>query len=102
MKYYMLVEIDMRDTAWTKDYLKTVTPMVEAYGGVYLSRTAAHEQVEGEGERRQIVSLVEWPSRGAALAFYNAEEYRPFRESRIAQTRTDITLIPAEDMNKRQ
>ena len=101
MKYFMLIEIDIHDTAWVKDYLTTVTAMVERYGGTYHSRTPKIELLEGTRSFPQIMALVEWPSQDTARAFYDSEEYRPFREARKAGTTTSITLMAAEDMNKR-
>ncbi len=101
MKYYMLVEIDITDPAWVAGYIRDVTPMVERFGGVYLSRTTKLELIEGDRSVPHVVGLVEWPSKAAATDFYHSEDYRPYREARMAGTRSSIMLIAAEDMNAR-
>ncbi|HYR29213.1 MAG TPA: DUF1330 domain-containing protein [Thermoanaerobaculia bacterium] len=98
MKYYSIAEIDITDRSWVQEYVQTVTKQVEHYGGRYLSRTAKIERLEGERKPAQIVVLVEWPTREAALAFYESEEYRPFRERRIAGARNEFLLVAGEDM----
>ena len=98
MKYYVVAEMDVTDPGWVRDYVQTVTPMVERHGGRYLARTSSVEKLEGERGRPQVFLLVEWPSREAAMAFYESEEYRPYRESRLAGSMSELVLIAGEDM----
>ena len=88
----------MTDPAWVQDYLRDVTPMVEARGGRFLARTATHEKLEGERPPPQVYLLVEWPSREAADEFYASNEYRPYLEQRHAGARTELTMIAGEDV----
>jgi uncharacterized protein (DUF1330 family) len=99
MKYYAVADLDVRDAAWVGEYVSKVTPMVEARGGRYLARTASIEQIEGERSRPQIAMIIEWPSKEAAEAFYESEEYRPYRESRRRGARNEFLLIAGEDVN---
>lgn len=78
MRHYFIAEMRVTDRAWVADYVQAVTPMVERYGGRYLARTSHVEKMEGERETLGIVLLIEWPSREAAMAFYESEEYRPY------------------------
>ena len=98
MKWYSIAEIDITDRAWVREYVQNVTPMVERHGGRYLSRTARIEKLEGERPPPQVLVLVEWPSRESAEAFYRSEEYRPYRERRMAGSKNDFALFPGEDM----
>jgi uncharacterized protein (DUF1330 family) len=99
MKFYSIVIFDMADRAWTRPYVENVTGIVERYGGRYLSRTPRIEQLEGTLPVPQFVVIVEWPSREAAETFFASEEYRPYRESRIAgTTNSSILLMPGEDV----
>jgi uncharacterized protein (DUF1330 family) len=99
MKHYGVIELDVTDRAWARDYVANVTGMVERYGGRYLARTATIEHTEGERESPQLFVLIEWPSKAVADRFYESEEYRPYREARCAGSRTDIFLVAGEDMN---
>lgn len=98
MKCYFVAEMQVTDRAWVASYVSAVTPMVERYGGRYLARTSHVEKVEGEREPLGIALLIEWPSREAAMAFYESDEYRPYRESRIAGSRNEFILVPGEDV----
>jgi uncharacterized protein (DUF1330 family) len=97
VKHYVVAEMEITDPAWVRPYVAAVTGMVEAHGGRYLARTGAVEALEG-GDSPRISLLIEWPSREAALAFYGSEEYRPYRESRMAGARTRLLLVKGEDM----
>ncbi len=87
MKHYAVAQLDVTDPAWVRAYVAEVTPMVERHGGRYLARTTNLEQLEGEGAPPQLSLLIEWPSREAALAFYESDEYRPHREACRAPAR---------------
>jgi uncharacterized protein (DUF1330 family) len=98
VKYYAVAEMNITDRAWVADYVRDVTPMVERHGGRYLARTSRVEKLEGERPAPQVFLLVEWPSREAAMAFYESDEYRPYRERRIAGALNEFVLMAGEDV----
>lgn len=98
MKYYAVAEMTITDPSWVAAYVRDVTPMVERYGGRYLARTRSVEALEGERAPPQVLLLIEWPSREAALAFYESDEYRPYRESRAAGAVSQLFLAAGEDV----
>ncbi|HSU16111.1 DUF1330 domain-containing protein [Longimicrobium sp.] len=98
MKHYAIVEMDVTDRGWIAAYVQDVTPMIERFGGRYLARTSRLEKMEGERAAPQVLVLTEWPSREAAMAFYESDEYRPYRESRLAGARCEFVLVPGEDI----
>ncbi len=100
MKYYAIAELDVTDPGWVGDYVATVTGIVERRGGRYLARTSRIEKIEGEHAPPQVFLIIEWPSKEAAEAFYDSDEYRPYRESRRAGARNEFTLIAGEDVTK--
>ena len=100
MKYYMIGEVETTDQSWVPDYVKYVTGMVERWGGRYLARTPKVEKVEGERKPRGILVIVEWPSKEAATAFYDSEEYRPYRQNRIAGAKNEFLLVAGEDVTQ--
>lgn len=98
MKYYVVAEMNVTDRAWVADYVREVTPMVQRYGGRYLARTSSVERLEGERPAPQVFLLIEWPSREAAMAFYESDEYRPYRERRLAGAVNEFVLVAGEDI----
>ena len=101
MKYYAVAEIDITDQSWVAEYVKNVTRMVEQHGGRYLARTSNVTKIEGERKVPQIFLLIEWPSKETAMAFYESEEYRPYRERRIAGAKNEFLLVAGEDMTRK-
>lgn len=99
MKCYAFAELDVTDPSWVRDYIANVTPLVEARGGRYLSRTSQVTRVEGERTPLPGVLLIEWPSREDAEAFYDSDEYRPYRDRRQAGARNEFFLIAGEDFS---
>jgi uncharacterized protein (DUF1330 family)/gamma-glutamylcyclotransferase (GGCT)/AIG2-like uncharacterized protein YtfP len=100
MKYYCVAEFEITDPAWVPAYVQNVTKLVEKHGGRYLARTSNIEKLEGERNAPQVVLIIEWPSRDAALAFYNSNEYKPYRENRMAGAMTELLLVAGEDITK--
>ncbi len=99
MKYYAIAEIDITDPAWIREYVANVTAMVERHGGRYLARTGQIHKIESERTPPQVIVIIEWPSREIAEAFYESEEYRPYREGRRRGARNEFALVAGEDVN---
>lgn len=100
MKYYSVAEIDIVDKGWIPSYLQDVTKLVEQHGGRYLARTSNIEKVEGERQAPEIFLIIEWPSKEAAVAFYDSDAYRPYREKRMQGARNEFTLVAGEDVGR--
>jgi uncharacterized protein (DUF1330 family) len=100
VKYYFIGEVAVTDQSWVPDYVQNVTGMVERWGGRYLARTPLVERVEGERKAPAMMVILEWPSREKAMAFYESEEYRPYRQQRIAGAKNEFLLVAGEDVAK--
>ena len=100
MKYYCVVELDITDQSWVPEYIENVTKLVERNGGRYLARTPNIEKLEGERKAPQLVVILEWPSRESAVAFYESDDYKPYRQSRLTGARNEFVLIAGEDVAK--
>lgn len=42
--------------------------------------------------------MIEWPSKEAAVASYESHEYRPYRDSRLRGSRSELIVVPGEDL----
>lgn len=96
MKYYMVIGTNLTSTEWVADYLENVTPLVQSFGGRYLARTPKVEMLEGEGGPPQYALIAEFPSKVAALRFYNSDEYKPYKDARQQGAQSRFFLIAAE------
>jgi uncharacterized protein (DUF1330 family) len=100
MKYYSVAEIEITDQSWVPAYVENVTKLVQRCGGRYLARTSKLEKLEGERKVPQIFLIIEWPSKDVAKTFYESDEYRSYRQSRIEGARSEFLLVAGEDMTK--
>lgn len=96
MKHYIVVESNITDPSWISNYVEQVSPMVARHGGKYLARSQQAEVIEGPGEAPHVAIVAEFPSREAALGFYNSAEYQPYKEARQAGSTGRFLMIPAE------
>jgi uncharacterized protein (DUF1330 family) len=81
------------------EYVRSVTPLVEARGGRFLARTPRVRRVEGERPTPQVMLIIQWPSKAVAEEFYASEEYRPYLEARRAGSTDEFLLVAGEDVN---
>ncbi|MDP6342453.1 MAG: DUF1330 domain-containing protein [Alphaproteobacteria bacterium] len=98
MKYFAVVSLNVKDDSWIESYLPNVTELVNKHGGNYISRTQTFERIEGEGADPDIYVLIEWPSKEAALAFYQDPDYQPYLQSRLAGADSNFFLVAGEDI----
>jgi uncharacterized protein (DUF1330 family) len=98
MKYYFIGEIEVTDQSWVPEYVSNVTGLVEQSGGRYLARTPKIEKIEGERKPLQMCVILEWPSKEAAVSFYESEAYRPYRQNRLSGAKNEFLLVAGEDV----
>ena len=98
MKYYFIGEIEVTDQSWVPEYVSNVTGLVERSGGRYLARTPKIEKIEGERKPLQMCVILEWPSKEAAVGFYESEAYRPYRQNRLSGAKNEFLLVAGEDV----
>jgi uncharacterized protein (DUF1330 family) len=96
LEYLIIVETNITNPAWVNDYLVKVTPMVSSHGGRYITRTQNIDLLEGD-KAPQFSLVAEFPTKEAALSFYNSEEYQPFKESRQEGSSSKFLLVPVEN-----
>jgi len=75
--YCLFDNIEIHDDEALQTYKKKVIPLVESYGGRYLS-VGGHVQVL-EGEWLPSLVLVEFPSRDHAQSWHGSSEYRSLK-----------------------
>lgn len=67
--------------------------LVEQFGGRYVIRAPGAVALEGDGPAGASVVVSEWPSRAAALAFWNSPEYAEVRRLRDGLADVDVLLV---------
>ena len=100
MKWYSVAEINITDPSWIPAYVEHTTKLVEQHGGRYLARTPNVEKIEGDRPRAQIYLIIEWPSKAAAEAFYDSDDYKPYLASRKHGSTGEFVLVAGEDIDR--
>ena len=91
MAAYVVSRVRILDPDAMRQYVNDAPATVAAYGGRYHFRGADVQALEGSWEHDRMVVL-EFPSKAAALAWYESDEYRPLRELRQASAEAVILL----------
>lgn len=81
MVAYMIAEIDVTDPEAYEEYKKLTPQSIAAYGGKYVVRGGAAENVEGDWQPKRVV-ITEWESVERAKEWHDSEAYRPARTIR--------------------
>jgi len=91
MSAYLVVEVDVKDTALYAEYKKLVPETITKYGGRYLTRGGRVETIEGNWTPARFV-IVEFPSMERAKAWWASEEYAKAKAMRHAASTTQMVL----------
>ncbi len=75
-----------------------MTALVHKHGGKYLARTMTMEKIEGSRELPTVFVIIEWPSKEAAMSFYEDPEYQPHLKARLAGSNSDCVLVAGDDI----
>jgi len=81
--------------AFLAGYSKATSPLVEAYGGRYLLRAPGARLLEGVFGDGGSVAISEWPSKEAALRFWNSSEYMKAKKLREGLADVQVVLVEA-------
>ncbi len=94
MPAFLIADITASDMEkyQASSYLDVIPDIAARYRGVYRARGGATEVLEGDWRPKRLV-IIEFPSMGDLLAFYNSSEYRPFKELRQRHARSRIIAI---------
>lgn len=92
MSAYIIVDIDVHDSAHYDQYRKLVNPTLAIYGGKFLVRGGMAETLEGDWQPKRIVVL-EFPSTEKAKAWWSGSEYAPAREIRQRAAHTRMIVV---------
>ncbi len=92
MAVYVLVDLRVKNHEDFEQYRRKVAPMIQEYGGRYLVRGGAVENLEGNWDHGRIV-LLEFPNREAWDALYRSAEYAPLLVLRQGATESIVSVL---------
>ena len=92
MPAYIIVDIEVTDPTRYEQYKHQAQETVQAFGGRYIVRGGAAEQLEGTWTPARLVVL-EFPDTDAARAWWSSDAYRPARALRNETARKNMILV---------
>lgn len=90
------VAVDDLDAYRASGYLEAAREIAARYGGRYRARGGASETLEGDWTPARLV-LIEFPDMERLRAFWNSEDYAPWRAVRERHARSRIIATEGLD-----
>ena len=97
MAFYFIAEIKVTDDKWVPDYAANIYPLVEKYGGKYLSRSANIKVLEGEDRGNTFTAILQFPDAASCEAFATDPDYAPHGKARQEGAKNNFQLIDDTD-----
>ena len=92
MPAFVVAMMDVHDPELLRAYVRRTPPMVKKYGGTYLTRGETPTCLEGTSCRYRVV-VSEWPSKEAAIAFFNDPEYMEVAKTRKTASTMHMLIV---------
>lgn len=92
MPAYIIVQVEVTETAGYDDYKKMVPASLATYGGKFVVRGGACETLEGTWQPKRVVVL-EFPTVARAKQWWASDEYRDARALRQRTAKTEMILV---------
>ena len=89
---YVIFNIEVTNPEAYKQYVQSVKPIAEQFGGEYVVRGGNNQVVEGSWQYSRNV-VIKFPSYEKALEWYNSEEYQPIKKIRLVNANTNGIII---------
>lgn len=91
MAAYIIAQIDVTDLEGYKEYASQTVAIAESFGGKFLVKAGAFEQIEGSGPDRHVV--IEMPDVATAKAFYNSDVYQAILPIALKNSNRDLAIV---------
>ncbi|QDG78281.1 DUF1330 domain-containing protein [Labrenzia sp. PHM005] len=77
MTAFIVGRMAIHNRDWMEEYFAKVPALIEANGGEFLVKGGEPEVLEGDETTPDAAFVIRFPSRDAALAFWNSDEFAP-------------------------
>lgn len=77
MSAYFIAQVTVTDPEGYKEYASQTEALVKPFGGRFLVKGGAQEDIEGSSRAR--TAVIEFSDRDSALAWYHSDEYTRLR-----------------------
>lgn len=91
MAAYIIARIEVTNLEAYKEYAAKTPAIAESFGGKFLVKAGAFEQIEGSGPDRHVV--IEMPDMATAKAFYASPEYQAILPIALNNSIRDFVIV---------
>ena len=91
MAAYIIARIEVTNIEAYKEYALKTPTIAAQFGGRFLVKAGAFEQIEGSGPDRHVV--IEMPDVATAKAFYYSDEYQKILPIALAHSTRDLVIV---------
>jgi uncharacterized protein (DUF1330 family) len=91
-KGYIVVLLEIQDSAWMEEYGPPTNALIEKHGGRFLAADRSTSVLEGDDGAPSIMAILEFPSAEAASAWYGDPDYQPLIKLRQTGATADLLL----------
>ena len=91
MSAYIIARIEVTDLDAYMEYASQTVAIAESFGGKFLVKGGAFEQIEGSGPERHVV--IEFPDVTTAKSFYNSDVYQAILPIALKNTNRDLVIV---------
>ena len=92
MAGYLIVQVEVTDPAQYEDYKKMVPASLEPFGGKFVVRGGACENLEGNWQPKRLV-VIQFPSVDAAKKWWASSEYRDAKALRQRSAKAEMIVV---------
>lgn len=92
MAAYIIVQVNVNDPKRYENYKNMVPPTLKPYGGRFLVRGGAVENLEGSWNPARLV-VIEFDSVAKAKAWWGSDEYAEAKALRQATADTEMIVV---------
>lgn len=92
MPTYSIVGVTVNDQQLFQQYVDGHTGTLTKFGGRFLVAGPDFELIEGVSPG-DVVVVHQWPDRAAFHAWYDSDDYRPWKKMRFASAVANVILI---------
>ena len=94
MPAYLIADESITDSVTFDEYKRQVLPLIEKFGGRFLSRGGKLDVLESSklwSPERMVI--IEFPSMAALKSWYDSPEYAPVRDIRLSAAASTLVAL---------
>ena len=92
MNGYVIFNINITDPEAYEEYVLKIVDIIKKFDGEYLVRGGEYKVMEGEWKHPRTI-VIKFPTYERALEWYNSEEYKPVKQIRLENSKSNQIIL---------